>query len=67
MRYVVTELEGYLTAGHRVPGLTVSVLDRAVCHRPVFQRRTEDEYQGWVKRQAVRAGASARCDELNAA
>lgn len=70
-RFIVTELEGYLTAATRHEstageGLSVQVLDRAYCHRVVWSARTEDRgrtterAKDWIRHQAEK-----RCAELN--
>lgn len=64
-RYVVTEIEGWSTLRDRRsararPGLSVQVLDRAVCHRIVWQARTEDygiatdRARDWLRYEAAR-------------
>jgi hypothetical protein len=76
-RYVVTELEGYAITlpiramGHlSVPGLSVQVVDTALCHRVVAAWRTEDYGGGWPqwrKRGHIRRLAAERAEALNAA
>lgn len=73
MRYVVTELEGFLEigggrSGASRPGLSVQVIDRAVCHRVVASFRTEDCIGGRTterKRELTRYRAAKLCSELN--
>lgn len=69
-RFIVTELEGFLglvgMPAH--PGLSVQVLDRAVCHRVVASFRTEDRGNTMTrdrKRRVVRYQAAKLCAELN--
>jgi hypothetical protein len=74
-RYVVTEIEGYLSpqvVRHSAPpGVSFQVTDRLNAHRVVAQWRTED-YGGRsfgsraYKITALRELARERCDLLNA-
>jgi hypothetical protein len=73
-RYVVTEIEGFYSPGThsnaRNPGLSVQVVDTAVCHRVMGTFRTEDHRYGGrtraVVREHVRRLAAEACDRLNA-
>lgn len=70
-RYVVTELEGWERAdaargAHRVPGLSVQVLDRLYCYRVVRSWRSEDYGgPGKRKREYIRHAAATYCAQLN--
>ena len=65
MRYVVTELEGYLEESGPA-GLSVQVIDTANCHRVVRAWRTEEhaDYDGDA-RARVRQLAADYCAVLN--
>jgi hypothetical protein len=55
-------------AGHRVPGVTASVLDTACCHREVARYRSETHFGGghWLGQEGALAAAQEHADRLNA-
>lgn len=69
-RFKVSELEGFartVSGGGAVPGLTLTVVDRAYCSQVMRMWRTEEGHSRelWLKRAQMRTAADELAAELN--